>query len=578
MTTGANGPLAAQHGAPTPRPHRGGDGLWRDVRDWVVTARAAWSAHLLSLLVTFAALLQYGSHQWFFTDEWEYLTRNLPGMGRLGLFVPHNEHWSTIPILVYRGLFAAFGLHSYLPYILVLIALHLAAAHLTWRLAMRAGTTPWIATSITAVFLMLGVGWEQMVSAFQIGFSLSLVCGLAWMLINDLDVPSAARILVGWALGVAASMSSGIGIPMIGAVAVAALARRGPRDSAIVISVPVLANLAWYAILHPQATLPSTGQQLTMLPQFVWHGLSATADGALGLPVVGSVMLVALTAWLVVHRRQVSSTAIGGAAGALFLFLLVGYGRVSLGVGQAAAPRYLYLSASLLACPAALALAALCRRRPRAEALVVAAMALSTLHGANVLRVDVRVQLVPRLQDRAVVMAAARVVTSGAPLLGTRPDPIFGPDIDVADLRTLVRTGALPITDPVDPVSLLTVESRIEMAAGASPAIAGPAPVMTPLGAGAGPTGSCSAAPAAGRTAAQVRITFPSPSAFSMSAARAETVTAVLMSTASGPAEAPPVTYQLHQGMVLWISVSAPDAVLTIDVPGVTVFAGTAGC
>jgi hypothetical protein len=30
--------------------------------------------------------------------------------------------------------------------------------------------------------------------------------------------------------------------------------------------------------------------------------------------------------------------------------------------------------------------------------------------------------------------------------------------------------------------------------------------------------------------------------------------------------------------MVLWISVSAPDAVLTIDVPGVTVFAGTAGC
>jgi hypothetical protein len=64
-----------------------------------------------------------------------------------------------------------------------------------------------------------------------------------------------------------------------------------------------------------------------------------------------------------------------------------------------------------------------------------------------VLRVDVRVQLVPRLQGRAVLMAAARVVTSGATLLGTRPDPAFGPDIDVTDLRTLVRSGALTITD-----------------------------------------------------------------------------------------------------------------------------------
>jgi hypothetical protein len=114
--------LPRKRATPTPRPHRGGDGLWRDVRDWLATARSAWTAYLQSLLVTFAVLLQCGSHQWFFTDEWGYITRNLPGMGRLGLFVPHSEYWSTIPILVYRGLFAAFGLHSHLPVTAVLMS------------------------------------------------------------------------------------------------------------------------------------------------------------------------------------------------------------------------------------------------------------------------------------------------------------------------------------------------------------------------------------------------------------------------------------------------------------------------
>ncbi|MGH7723575.1 MAG: hypothetical protein ACRENL_12240, partial [Candidatus Dormibacteria bacterium] len=249
--------VSAAHQRREPPPAHGDAGSARGFGR-LTTAHAAFIAHLLSLLGTLGVLVYYGRHQWFFADEWEFITRNLPGPHRLGLFVPHNEHWSTIPILIYRALFAVFGLHSYLPYILVLIVLHLAAAHLLWRLAVRAGASAWIATSIAALFLLLGVGWEQMVSAFQMGFSLSLVCGLGWLLVADLDIPAPSRLVAGWALGVAGSMSTGIGIPMIGAVAVAAVARRGPRDAVAVVSVPVLANLAWYASVHPRATLPST--------------------------------------------------------------------------------------------------------------------------------------------------------------------------------------------------------------------------------------------------------------------------------------------------------------------------------
>lgn len=559
-------------------PDRIGDYPWRRLLSWLATARAAFVAHLLSLLATFAVLLYYGSHQWFFTDEWEFITRNLPGPARLGLFVPHNEHWSTLPILIYRMLFAAVGLHTYLPYILVLIALHLTAAHLIWRLAMRAGGSAWIATSTVAVFLLLGAGWEQLVSAFQMSFSLSLVCGLGWLLVNDLDLPAWARILSGWVLGVATSMSSGIGIPMIGVVAIAALARRGPRDALTVASVPVLANLAWYAVVHPHATLPSTGHQLTLLPQFVWHGLSATADSAIGLPVLGTVLVVALAVWLIVRNRAVPSIAMGSAAGSFFLFVLVGYGRISLGVDQATAPRYIYLAAALLACPAALALTAVSRRVQFAEPLLIAALALSTLHGAYILRLSVRGQLVARVRDRAVVMAAAKVVTSGATFLGAQLDPIYGPDIDIPDLRTLVRTGALAVTDPVDPASLLTVESRVEMSAEPAPAVTGPRPVMTVLDGTTTVSGSCVIQPRTMGAVARVKIAFSKPSAFAVSEARPDTVTVILMSGPTGRAAAAPVVYQLRPEVATWISVSAPAAVVIINVRTQTSFVGTAGC
>ena len=39
------------------------------------------------------------------------------------LLRPHNEHWSTLPILVYRVLWQLFGLRTYVPYQLVALLL-----------------------------------------------------------------------------------------------------------------------------------------------------------------------------------------------------------------------------------------------------------------------------------------------------------------------------------------------------------------------------------------------------------------------------------------------------------------------
>ena len=46
-----------------------------------------------------------------------------------GLFRPHNEHWSTLPILAFRLLWQLFGLRTYVLYLALVVTLHLLVAH-----------------------------------------------------------------------------------------------------------------------------------------------------------------------------------------------------------------------------------------------------------------------------------------------------------------------------------------------------------------------------------------------------------------------------------------------------------------
>ena len=93
--------------------------------------------------------------------------------GDLGdLFRPHNEHWQTIPNLVYRALYGMFGLRTlWVPYQSVVVVLHLTAAALLFVLIRRAGVHPWIATAAGSLFVLFGSGSSNIVRAFQVGFS-----------------------------------------------------------------------------------------------------------------------------------------------------------------------------------------------------------------------------------------------------------------------------------------------------------------------------------------------------------------------------------------------------------------------
>ena len=86
------------------------------------------------------------------------MRRGVFGHSELGLLEPHNEHWVTFPVLIYRALFSVFGVRTYLPYLLVLVVSHLLIAHLLWRLMLRYGVDWLVATGAAAVFMVLGAG------------------------------------------------------------------------------------------------------------------------------------------------------------------------------------------------------------------------------------------------------------------------------------------------------------------------------------------------------------------------------------------------------------------------------------
>jgi hypothetical protein len=100
--------------------------------------------------LAFPLLLKLVHYRWFYLDEWDFLAGR-DGGSLHDLLRPHNEHLSALPILVYRGLWRVVGLHSYTPYLTLIITLHLTAAVLLRVVMRRAGVGPWVATAAATV-------------------------------------------------------------------------------------------------------------------------------------------------------------------------------------------------------------------------------------------------------------------------------------------------------------------------------------------------------------------------------------------------------------------------------------------
>jgi hypothetical protein len=301
-----------------------------------------------------AAILWLSRLYTFYFDEWDFI-QSAPDWGWATFLQPHNEHPVMLTRLVYAALLNTVGLRSYVPYMLVLLALHAASAVLLFELVRRrAGDLVGIGCAL--LLLVLGAGWEDLLWAFQIAFVGSVACGLGMML--ALEGSSAARNsasthhkLTAVALLAASLMFSGIGL-FFGVVAGARLLLTPGRRREMLWFIPVVvAFAAWYLAYgrHGTATVPPPGaSNVLLLPAYVaWAMAGAVAGiiGVTGLPSLAVLVAGAGAVGIAWWRRRPDAFALSVAAGLVAFYLVTGLSRAQLGYDQGASGRYVYVGA-----------------------------------------------------------------------------------------------------------------------------------------------------------------------------------------------------------------------------------------
>jgi hypothetical protein len=400
--------------------------------------------HRASLLLAAAGLLYLGRGAWFYYDEWD-----VAGNGALPLLQPHSEHWSTLPYLAYRALYAAFGLRQYLPYLAVVIALHVGLAHFLWHVLRRQGVAGWPAAGLAAAFLVLGAGSENLVWAWQMGTVGSVFFGYAALLLATGAAPSRRRDVLAAAALVAAQMCSGIGLVMLLVSAIAITLRRSVAIAAGVVAVPLVAFVAWYATFgHQVSGQHYSRPSITGSLQFVWVGLTSTAELASGLKWLGPLLVGAALAWVGWRARtglRRHPVALAGVIGAVALFALISAGRLQFGPDSARQGRYVYLGAALLVPVAGLALQQLVARGRAGELAVALLVTWAAVHGARVLVPAEAAHGAISAHTRRLVLDAATRMDRGEPFdPAARPDPAAAPTLTLARVAVFRTEGALP--------------------------------------------------------------------------------------------------------------------------------------
>jgi hypothetical protein len=304
----------------------------------------------------FVVLLWLGLGMTFFWDEWEFIeTRSLGDPGTW--LAPHNEHWSTLPILVYRALVETAGLHSYVPYLVVVALLHVAVVIAVYRLVRGATDSGPLAVGAGLVVTLFGSGFENLFWGFQIGFvGATALCLWAMVALRTDGPMSRRRIAVAVLLLTAALATAGVAIAFTAAIVVELLL--DPRRRRVVpwLLIPIAVWAGWYlAIGRSAAAFGDNAIGLSSfleVPGVVIGGFGSAAGAISGVgPALGLVVAIALVVaagWRLVRSGRLAPEFIGPIAGVAVLYAVVGVTRGLTDAGIAVNPRLTYESGTLL--------------------------------------------------------------------------------------------------------------------------------------------------------------------------------------------------------------------------------------
>ena len=409
--------------------------------------------HWMTLAAGAVFLLWVNRHQWFNVDEWAWIVdRGILGSPVRGLLVPHNEHWSTAPIMVWRGLFTVFGVRTYTPYLLVMVAAHLVTTHLLWRLLLRVGVDAFVATVACVPFIVLGAGSENLTQAFQFSLIVPLALGFGALLLIPDRGPFGSRDVVVVAVLVFALMWSGIAVTMVVVVGLFGLLARGIKVAAAIVIPPALVYLLWFALWGHDDTAGDADPitvAVQKLPEFAWEGLTSTVDDVSGVVGIGATVLVLLGLFAILRLRPsdpADARVLASAGGAVVFLLLTGVRRTSLGIETAGSERYVYIVAALLLPLTALAVDRALRGRSLRWTAILAATALVVTVQISELNREATHWAQIEQEQKHRILATVPLVREDPDrdFLAASPAPTFSPDVTAAVIGRLADDGKLP--------------------------------------------------------------------------------------------------------------------------------------
>ena len=389
--------------------------------------------------------------QWFFGDEWDPIAqRSVFGSAQKNLLEPHNEHWSTLAVVVYRTHLAVFGLRTYVPLMILFIATCVLTAHLLWRLCLRTGSEPYVAAVLALGFLVFGPAATEVVFAWNVTFVGALACGFAILVLVDDHGPVTPRDRwVVWGLGVMGILCSGIAITMLLVVGAALLWTRGWRVALESLSVPVAVYALWSLVWGREGGSLLSTAGLEQVPDVVGTGLTFVFDDLTHVPFTGVVVLASLMAYVLITRRSWTGTrafALCMAAGAVAFYAIIAIRRSSPYLPGPKTGRYLWMAFALLVPLTSLAVSALVRRWRVAAAIGVVGAAVLVGIQVDDLVDDARVARELKEAERRRVVAAAGLAAAGLPMVedSVLANSVFEDSARVDLLARLAREGRLP--------------------------------------------------------------------------------------------------------------------------------------
>lgn len=424
------------------------------------SARVAAIVFAVGVAVAFPTLLYLGSDRWFRGDEWGLLAGRSLNLD--DLFSPQNGHWLTLPTLSYHLIYRIVGLHSYLPYMSVVIALHLTLATLLRVVMRRAGVGPWVATVVAFVFVLFGAGHENVYTGMQVSLVGSMVYGFAHLLLADHDGGFDWRDGAGLVCGLLGLLSSGLAPPLIAVVGLAVLIRRGWL-MALVHTVP-LAMLygAWY-LYYLDDVRSGTADGLPTIDvatRWIWTATSGVFLALGDRQVVAIALAVVLAVGLFLAWRPLpwadlrvrASMPLALLLGEVVIFGVISTQRWRIGADFARSSRYLALGAALALPAMGVAINAIVHRWKPAGAVALALVVFGVPANVAMFR---RGSAWPFAAERAFVLGAAysplaRDVRGDAYL---NPDQFLTDQVTVGFLRAARAAGRLP-DEPAVPESV----------------------------------------------------------------------------------------------------------------------------